>query len=84
MLTESSVIDQITVLEDGQLQIRRADRVFRDGIEISQVYHRHVVIPGADLTREDPRVRSIGRAVHTEAVVNAYKARSIISVPTTD
>ena len=30
---ERSIIDQITVLEDGQIQVRRADKVLLDGDE---------------------------------------------------
>jgi hypothetical protein len=45
-LTKESVIDQITVLEDGQIQVRRADKLKEDGVEIAKAYHRHVVVPG--------------------------------------
>jgi len=42
-LTEDTIVDSIDVLPDGQIQVRRANRVFRDGVEISKSYHRHVV-----------------------------------------
>jgi len=64
----------IDVLPDGQLQVRKANRVFRDGVEISKSYHRHVVSPGDDLALEDSRVAEIGVVVHTEEVIAAYKA----------
>ena len=35
-ITESSTIDQITVLDDGQVLVRRADRVLRDGVELAK------------------------------------------------
>ena len=73
MLTEVSVIDQITVLDDGQVLVRRADKVLRDGVEIAKVYHRHVVSPGQSLTVEDERVRSVCEAVHTKAVVDTFQ-----------
>jgi hypothetical protein len=72
-LTEDSVIDSIDVLLDGQIQVRRANRVFRDGEEISKSYHRHVVSPGDDLSLEDPRVAAIGATVHTEEVIAAFR-----------
>jgi urease accessory protein UreE len=73
MLEEKSVISQITVLEDDQLQVQRADLVLKDGVEIARKFHRHVVAPGDDLTREDPHVSKVGKAVHTAAVVTAYR-----------
>jgi len=73
-LTEDTVVDSIDVLLDGQIQVRLANRVFRDGVEISKTFHRHVVSPGNDLSKEDPRVAAIGATVHTEEVIAAFKA----------
>jgi len=73
-LTEDTVVDSIDVLLDGQIQVRTANRVFRDGVEISKSYHRHVVSPGMNLDNEDPRVATIGTTVHTEEVIATYKA----------
>ena len=73
-LTEDTVIDSIDVLLDGQIQLRRADRIFRDGVEVSHTFHRHVVSPGDDLALEDPRVAEIGTVVHTAEVIAAFKA----------
>jgi hypothetical protein len=73
-LTEDEIIDSIDVLVDGQLQVRKANRVFRDGVEISQSFHRHVVAPGDDLSLEDSRVAEIGAVVHTAEVIATFKA----------
>jgi len=73
-LTEDTIIDSIDVLFNGQIQVRKANRVFRDGVEISKAYHRHVVSPGDDLSKEDSRVAEIGVVVHTAEVIAAYKA----------
>ena len=73
-LTEDAIVDSIEVLPDGQIQVRKANRVFRDGEEISKSYHRHVVAPGDDLSLEDPRVAEIGAVVHTAEVIEAFKA----------
>jgi len=73
-LTEDEIIDSIDVLVDGQIQVRKANRVFRDGVEISQSFHRHVVAPGDDLSLEDPRVAEIGAVVHTAEVIAVFKA----------
>ena len=42
MLTEQSLISSITILEDGQLQIRRSRRVLDDNTMLAEQYHRHV------------------------------------------
>ena len=74
MLTEQIVNSAITILEDGQLQIRRSRRIFDDGVQIAEQYHRHVVAPGDDVSGEDPRVRAVATLLHTPAVIAAYKA----------
>jgi hypothetical protein len=75
-LTERRVIDQITALEDGQIQVRTATVIERDGVEIGRTYHRHVVAPGDNLDNEDARVRSVGTTLHTATVIAAYRAAS--------
>jgi hypothetical protein len=45
-----------------------------DGKQISGTFHRHVVSPGDDYSAEDTRVQAICAAMHTAAVVTAYKA----------
>ena len=73
-LTEDTIVDSIDVLPDGQIQVRKANRVFRDGVEISKAYHRHVVSPGDDLSLEDSRVAEIGEVVHTAEGIAAFVA----------
>ena len=71
-LTERKEMDQITVLVDGQIQVREATVIERDGVEISRAFHRHVVVPGADISGEDARVKKIAEVEHTSAVITAY------------
>lgn len=62
MLTEQSTIDKIEVLETGHIQVRRVNRVLKDGRVIAETYHRHVISPSADLSNEDPKVRAVAKA----------------------
>lgn len=71
-LTRDSIIDQITVLDDGQVLVRKANRVIDGGAVISKAYHRHIVEPGQSLDEEDSRVRAVCQAVHTESVVRTF------------
>ena len=72
-ITERTVIGSREVLPDGQIQVRTDSVIERDGVEISRTYHRHVVAPGDDVSREDPSVQVVAKAVHTPAVIAAYK-----------
>lgn len=63
MLTEQTVIDKIEVLENNTIQVRRANRVVKDGRVIAETYHRHVLSPGNDLTKEDTKVAAVANAV---------------------
>jgi len=72
MYTEKSVIDKIEILEDGQMQIRRADKVYKDGVEIAKTYHRHVLAPGDDITKQDTKVKAVADAIWTEEVISKY------------
>lgn len=65
---------QVEVLEDGHIQVRKATRVYKDGVEIAKTYHRHVLVPGDDTTKETKRVKDIANVVWTVEVVTKYKA----------
>jgi hypothetical protein len=78
MLEKTTVIDQINVLEDGQIQVRKTTKIIDDGVEISKAYHRHVLAPGDDLTGQDTRVIAIATAVWTSEVIATYQA-SLVS-----
>ena len=72
-LTERSTIDKIEVLENGIIQVRRADIVERDGVEIAKSYHRWSLTPGQDLTGQEQRVVDVANAVWTQEVIAAYQ-----------
>jgi hypothetical protein len=73
-LAEKNIIDVIEILENNTIQIRNANIIERDGIEIAKTYHRHVVAPGEDIANQDAKVQAIANAIWTEEVINNYKA----------
>ena len=69
--------DKIEVVSQGDwscVQVRTATIVSEDGTELSRSYHRHVVMPNADLSSEDADVAAICTTVFTQAVKDAYAA----------
>ena len=73
-LEKIAVVDRIEVLEDGSVQVRTKTAILENGKQISGTFHRHVVAPGDDYSKQDARVQPICKATHTAAVVAAYKA----------
>ena len=76
-LTKATVNDKIEVINHGtwsSVQVRTATIISEDGTEISRTFHRHVVMPDADLTQEDADVSDICASVFTSAVKDAYAA----------
>jgi len=72
-LTKEIIVDKIEVLEKGQVQVRTATRVLEDGVALSSSFHRHVLVPGDDLTEQDAKVSAIATATWTPEVVTAYE-----------
>lgn len=73
-LTETKVIDQITVTENGTVLYREATRILKDGEQIAQTFHRTSLTPGQDLTGQPANVVAIANAAWTAEVVAAYQA----------
>jgi DNA/RNA endonuclease G (NUC1) len=76
-LEKKVVVDLVEAIENGTVQVRTKTAIVEDGIEISSKFHRHVVAPGADYSKEDAKVQSICKAMHTKDVVAAYKAAQV-------
>ena len=74
-LTKQTVVDQITVTENGTVLYREATRIKEDGNQISQTYHRSSLTPGQDLTNVPANVVAICNTVWTPAVIAAYQAQ---------
>jgi RNA-splicing ligase RtcB len=72
-LTEESFADKIEIV-NNHVQVRVATVIKRDGEEINRSFHRHVVAPGDDYSAEDAKVQAVCAAVHTQEVIDAYKA----------
>jgi hypothetical protein len=74
-ITETKVIDQITVVEDGTIQYREATRILKDGEQIAQTYHRSTLAPTSDLTGIPANVVAIANAAWTNDIITAYQEK---------
>ena len=74
-LASSTVIDKVETLQDGTIQVRQAEIITKDGVEIARNFHRWVRHPGDTAAQSDPApVPAIASAVWTTEVVAAYEA----------
>ena len=78
-LTEQTMNDKIEVLHLAAgypvVQVRTATIILRDGEEISRSFHRHVLMPNADLSGEDADVMAIASTVFSDEAKAAYAAQ---------
>jgi hypothetical protein len=72
-LTKTTLIDQITVTENGIVLYREATRIMEDGNEISKTYHRSSLVPEQDLTGVPDSVKAICNTAWTNEVKTAYR-----------
>ena len=81
-LTKETVVDQITIVENGTVLYREATRIMEDGNQISQTYHRSSLAPEADLTGVPANVVAICNVAWTPDVVSTYQAKVAASIST--
>ena len=91
-LTERSENDKIEVVGPYKaVQVRRADIIEKDGVEVARSFHRHTLECGrlnssdnfvdTDISGESADVQAICNAAWTQSVKDAYKAVLIASKP---
>ena len=73
-ITKEVIQDKIEVVGDFKhIQVRTATVIKEDGVEISRSFHRHVVAPDDDASKESADVKAMVAQFHTDAVKAAYK-----------
>jgi hypothetical protein len=81
MLEKVVYVDLIEVIENGSIQVRTKTAIKENGIEISNKFQRHVVVPGDDVSSEDAKVQAIAASIHTADVIAAYVAAQVVAQP---
>ena len=75
MITKETVVDQITLTENGIVLYREATRIIEDGKVLTQTYHRTSLTPGQDLEGQPANVVAIAQVAWTPEVIAAYQAQ---------
>jgi hypothetical protein len=75
-LSEKKIIDLIEVLQLGQLQIREANIIEKDGIVVAKTFHRYVLSPGDDVSDKEQRIQNIASAVWTPEVIAEWQLKT--------
>ncbi|BAQ86228.1 hypothetical protein [uncultured Mediterranean phage uvMED] len=74
-ITKKTEIGQIEIVgEFKAVQVRTDTIILEDGIELSRQYHRHFLLPDADISSENEQVQGVCNAVWTQEVKDAYAA----------
>lgn len=76
-LTEKIEIDRIEVVNDWNIQVRRATTIEKDGVFVSRTFHRWVLNPDSDITNQEQKVKDICNAAWTPEVKSAFEAFKI-------
>jgi hypothetical protein len=72
-ITKETQIGKIEVVgKYKSVQVRTDTVVMEDGEELSRKYHRHALMPDADISNELPQVQAVCNAVWTQEVKAAY------------
>ena len=73
-ITKRTEEDKIEVVgKFKHIQVRTATVIEEDGVELSRSFHRHVVAPDSDSSKESADVKAMVAQFHTDAVKAAYK-----------
>ena len=74
-ITKETQIGKIEVVGKHKcVQVRTDIVVMEDGEELSRKYHRHSLMPDADITNEHADVQAVCNAVWTQDVKDAWIA----------
>jgi len=74
-ITKETQIGKIEVVgKHKSVQVRTDIVVMEDSEELSRKYHRHTLMPDADISNEHADVQGICNVVWTQEVKDAYEA----------
>ena len=72
-LTKETIVDQITITENGTVMYRESTRIKENDKTLSETYHRSSLTPAQDLTGVPANVAAICNLTWTEEVIAAFQ-----------
>ena len=73
-LTETTEYDKIEVVGQYKaVQVRKATVIKKDDKELTRSFHRYVLNPDEDVSKEPAEVKAICDAVWTDAIKDSWK-----------
>ena len=73
MLNEKQIIDKVEIVNGMFIQVRQANIIEKDGVEIARTYHRWSFSPLDDVSEQSQKVQDIAKVVWTDEVKQAYQ-----------
>jgi hypothetical protein len=74
-ITKTTITDKIEIVGVYKhIQIRKADVISEDGVELTRSFSRYVLTPGQDISNESEEVQSIASVIWTEDIIAQYEA----------
>ena len=59
------------------IQCKRVTIVEKDGVEIARSNHRHVRVPGEDVSSDCSELQAVANTLWTDEVIAAYEAQRV-------
>ena len=73
-ITKETQIGKIEVVgQYKSVQVRTDTVVIEDDVELTRKYHRHALMPDADISTEHTEVQAVCNAIWTDEVKAAYE-----------
>jgi len=80
-MVTSRVVYVPTILEDGQIQLRRDTIYEEQGVEQFRKHHRQVLEPGEDVSQHVLWIRQLCALIWTPAVIAEYQRLKALRTP---
>jgi hypothetical protein len=78
MIETKLTIDLIEVMQNDVVRVRVKTSVLSNDVQIAESFEHRVIVPGADYSGENAKVKAICAAAHTADVVSAYAAAQAV------
>jgi hypothetical protein len=72
--TEYTEVDQIEIVQLWNIQVRQANIIEKNGVQVAKTFHRWVLTPDMDISDQEQKVQDIANAAWTSEVRAAYEA----------